>query len=354
MIVCAFDGGKESLMPGGKGWRSVLNVRLLHSAVRSRLLSSDPRVYDPSVHGVPINQEDMIVTQLAFSVVVLMGLERTGLAATMSSSEMLDYLHAWRYIGHFIGIKPRYNEHMTYFRGAQTMLESVAWHLVAPDGSGPKLAMGVIDSVAYRPPLPWSHMQQVAITRAFMDAPYADALGLPRLDDPLLKQMAAEGAERLKRERTAQVQQAECAGQTSLGAWAKAALLSASFLVRRAVVACILVCSSASDALSSLSRKVLGGIGLTEPAPVDSTRPAADDDDDPAAFAASALRWIGAIQRTANLPIVGRWFADSSRRGMRQLVFVQLSKAGYKNGETDFFPRWLLGGRPGAPHTHDI
>lgn len=54
-----------SLHPGGSGWAAVLRVRLLHSAVRTRLMGQSD--WDKDAWGVPINQEDLLVTQLAFS-----------------------------------------------------------------------------------------------------------------------------------------------------------------------------------------------------------------------------------------------------------------------------------------------
>jgi hypothetical protein len=61
---------------GGCGWAAVLRVRLLHSAVRVRL-SQQPK-WDTAAWGVPINQEDLLVTQLAFSQVCVPHLSLRG------------------------------------------------------------------------------------------------------------------------------------------------------------------------------------------------------------------------------------------------------------------------------------
>lgn len=63
---CMEAGGMKV---GGCGWSAVLRVRLLHSAVRVRL-GEQPK-WDAAAWGVPINQEDLLVTQLAFSQVCL-------------------------------------------------------------------------------------------------------------------------------------------------------------------------------------------------------------------------------------------------------------------------------------------
>lgn len=55
------------------------------------------RAWDLAAWGVPINQEDMMVTQLAFTQVILLGLERMGVRASWEGME--DYLHMWKLIG---------------------------------------------------------------------------------------------------------------------------------------------------------------------------------------------------------------------------------------------------------------
>ena len=55
----------KNLHEGEIGWQSALRVRLLHAYVRYRLRNSPD--FDVEAWGVPINQEDMIVTQLSFS-----------------------------------------------------------------------------------------------------------------------------------------------------------------------------------------------------------------------------------------------------------------------------------------------
>jgi len=165
-----------ALQPWAQGWRSVMSVRLMHAGVRTWLLdeasttpvagaatpsepapavggaaavpetpapaatstttatpghgaSASQALWDTAVDGIPINQEDMIVTQLAFSIVVLMGLERARLLGCVSHADMCDYIHLWRYIGHLVGIREDRNFHMTTPEAAQSMLESIAAHL---------------------------------------------------------------------------------------------------------------------------------------------------------------------------------------------------------------------------------
>lgn len=60
---------KASIQPGGAGHASSVRVRLLHAAVRSRimkLVQQDPNYYDVASLGVPINDLDCIATIGAF------------------------------------------------------------------------------------------------------------------------------------------------------------------------------------------------------------------------------------------------------------------------------------------------
>ena len=121
-LACCFaplastDSGSNSqtaasLRPGGKGWESALQVRVLHAKVRRSLLQSKnidrygqstPR-WDSKANGVPINQEDMAATLLAFSSNVLLGIEIMA-GQPLPESEQRDYLALWRYIGWLLGV----------------------------------------------------------------------------------------------------------------------------------------------------------------------------------------------------------------------------------------------------------
>ena len=94
----------SALRPGGEGWEAALSVRMLHSRVRLRLLGkASARAnstsgnsssssggggggirshWDVTSYGLPINQEDMVGTLLAFSVNVLEAIHRIGARIT--------------------------------------------------------------------------------------------------------------------------------------------------------------------------------------------------------------------------------------------------------------------------------
>lgn len=92
-----------SLRPGGRGWESALRVRVLHAKVRRSLLRRINPQWDVDMNGVPINQEDMAATLLAFSVNVLLGIELAS-GRPLNGNDQYDYLALWRYLGWLLGV----------------------------------------------------------------------------------------------------------------------------------------------------------------------------------------------------------------------------------------------------------
>lgn len=91
----------SELLPGGQGWRTALQVRILHAKVRHAL--SKRRDWKVNEWGVPINAEDMAATLLAFSTNSLLGVEFL-LGFPLSRQEREDYLALWRYVGWLLGV----------------------------------------------------------------------------------------------------------------------------------------------------------------------------------------------------------------------------------------------------------
>lgn len=96
----------ETVTEGGlrrdsAGFKITLHVRLMHAQVR-RLLQASKR-WDPE-WGTPLNQVDLLGTNLTFSVVMMEGLRRLGLR--LSPGEIESVMHLWRYSGHLIGVEP--------------------------------------------------------------------------------------------------------------------------------------------------------------------------------------------------------------------------------------------------------
>jgi hypothetical protein len=122
LIAACIGLGINALMPGEIGWRTAIHVRVLHAKVRYALLQrKGKRKWDVETNGIPINQEDMAATLLAFSVNVLVGIDLVS-GATLSEKEKLDYLALWRYIGWLLGIETSTDEN-TRLPGEPNTLE---------------------------------------------------------------------------------------------------------------------------------------------------------------------------------------------------------------------------------------
>lgn len=77
-----------------------LKVRLLHATIRYFTLHS--KQWDLA-WGYPINQEDMLGTNLAFSLVVLRGMEKLGYSVDKSYEDA--YINTWNVIGFLLGVQ---------------------------------------------------------------------------------------------------------------------------------------------------------------------------------------------------------------------------------------------------------
>ncbi len=91
---------ENALSEGGNGSFEIQKTRLIHALVRSFILSKT--AWD-SAWGMPVNQEDMAGTNLAFSYIILRGMEQSEFR--ISAEEKEDFLFAWRLIGHQLAIK---------------------------------------------------------------------------------------------------------------------------------------------------------------------------------------------------------------------------------------------------------
>lgn len=83
----------------GNGAFEVQKTRLIHALVRHYILYKSP--WDP-LWGVPVNQEDMAGTNLAFSYIILMGMRQSDFV--LSHEDENDFLYAWRFIGYQLRI----------------------------------------------------------------------------------------------------------------------------------------------------------------------------------------------------------------------------------------------------------
>ena len=142
MIAACVVDGAAGLAPGNPGWDAVLHVRFLHAKVRTRVTAKQH--WDTAAFGVPINQEDLAATLLAFSFNVLHGIE-LALGRPLSMEEQTDYLHLWRLIGWLIGIDDVTNPCSGSVFEARTVLESIIMHQLDPTDSSRATAHNLLN-----------------------------------------------------------------------------------------------------------------------------------------------------------------------------------------------------------------
>ncbi|KAI0873860.1 hypothetical protein GGS24DRAFT_501330 [Hypoxylon argillaceum] len=133
----------ESIQPGGDGFVDSVRVRLLHTAVRRRIMqmaSQQPEYYSIDKYGVPINDLDSIGTISTFSATLIwIGLPRQGIY--MRPQEILDYLALWRYVAYIMGAP---HEWMATPESARSMMESLLVSEIRPSAVSANLANNII------------------------------------------------------------------------------------------------------------------------------------------------------------------------------------------------------------------
>jgi hypothetical protein len=145
----------------GRGFIAARKVRLLHAAMRTMLLhpekvlppeahasakfanssigalTADIRLkpYDVAKLGKPVNQEDLAYTLLTFGYTIPHGLRQWG--CRLSDADCEAFLHAWRLVGHIMGVRPELIP--DDFAQAAAFYAKVKTRQAAPSVQGPKL-----------------------------------------------------------------------------------------------------------------------------------------------------------------------------------------------------------------------
>jgi hypothetical protein len=92
--------GRNPFGSGGSFVPTIQKTRLIHAAVRYFITRSGE--WDVEADGVPLCQQDMLGALLIFSVQVIDGMRRMGIAVTDPEAE--DYYYVWRVTGALLGI----------------------------------------------------------------------------------------------------------------------------------------------------------------------------------------------------------------------------------------------------------
>ncbi|MEV6771894.1 oxygenase MpaB family protein [Nocardia sp. NPDC051030] len=170
----------DGMRPGGKGFKSTLHVRLIHTFVR-RHVAKLPE-WDAEEWGVPVNQTDMAVTMLgALYAPAVIGM----LMGNLYTPRELDAIaHLTRYTGWLMGIEERYLPNS--FLDAAKMLYHYLTALSTPDETSAQLAKPMASDpltwhysnlVTVRRTIAWA--QHLSISTAFLGRQRMRELGLP-------------------------------------------------------------------------------------------------------------------------------------------------------------------------------
>lgn len=91
---------KNALQKSNQGFKSAITLRIMHAL--ARVYIQKVPTWETNTWGIPLNQADMVATNLGFSLVFLEGLRAVGFRP--SSEEVKGLFHFWKYIGFLIGI----------------------------------------------------------------------------------------------------------------------------------------------------------------------------------------------------------------------------------------------------------
>lgn len=167
VFAMAEEGGWAS----GEAVERILNVRLMHAAVRRLCLESGRWKGE---WGVPVNLEDMAGTNLSFGYLVLRGLRKGGLQADDADEEA--FLHLWNVIGALSGVPDELLPHNT--REAWTLERAMVRRLFRPTPEGRQLAEALIHTLEAEMPGAMKGMVPARM-RLLLGDELADLLGLP-------------------------------------------------------------------------------------------------------------------------------------------------------------------------------
>ncbi|HJQ07201.1 MAG TPA: oxygenase MpaB family protein [Nocardioides sp.] len=135
----------HALLPGGRGFRSTLRVRLIHSFVRRHVAAMPD--WDADAWGLPINQTDMAATIHGTFVAPVTAAMALGMFNSPGNLEAVA--HLTRYVGWLIGVGDEFLPRS--FRDAARLQLLTLSALATPDETSRRLAVPMAeDPMAWR------------------------------------------------------------------------------------------------------------------------------------------------------------------------------------------------------------
>ncbi|RFU80026.1 hypothetical protein TARUN_2144 [Trichoderma arundinaceum] len=169
----------ESIQPGGEGHTTAVRVRLLHAAVRERILKlagTRPDYFDVTKFGVPINTLDSIHSIATFCC-NHMWLQLPQMGVYPSEQEKEDYIAVFRYVGHLLATPHEYFENVAR---AKATMESMLLHELQVTETSLIVGHNFVECVKDLPPFNVSAGFIEAGSRALNGDELCDSLGFGR------------------------------------------------------------------------------------------------------------------------------------------------------------------------------
>lgn len=181
----------DALEIGGIAWQHCVQVRQIHAHVRNSLSknnshgkqqsTSQQSSWDADYWGLPLNQSDMIATQLQFSLLIMLGYR--GFGASLSADEQAGIDMLWRQISVWLGVDlaliPADTSQALAWLYAYVSTQRLDYSTGRPLAQAlhdlPKQLMGQDSRLAQ-----WTESVNASITRLLVGDDIADGLGLPK------------------------------------------------------------------------------------------------------------------------------------------------------------------------------
>ena len=165
-----------ALERGGVGYQRIVEVRMLHAAVRAVLLGKDaPGGSWPAANGGPVNQEDLLATLMTFTVIIFRALDRMGIDVTVDDQKA--YLHLWAVAGDLLGITEArlLDGELQDVEGLTDKLQEL---LQAPSADGRYLMTVLLHELELAMPLGWLRVPRTVV-RFLIGDRIAEMVGVP-------------------------------------------------------------------------------------------------------------------------------------------------------------------------------
>jgi len=162
--------------------QACLQVRLIHALVRYHL---GAKGWDRPVNGLPVNQEDMAGTNLAFGFLTVRGLRKLGLP--LSPAETEAYLGWFSVLGTWLGVEPELAPAIQAEALALTQAIERRHHAASEPGIA--LTQALLESFAEAQAPEWLVSRAPMLMAALLGQGIAGLLGLPAVEDSYLSNL---------------------------------------------------------------------------------------------------------------------------------------------------------------------